>query len=68
MLLRLVKTVTDVGQITTKGQDADPEPIDDEPAGTTSWVNVVRKQRPCDPSSLVGKQSVAMLTLFTKLK
>ena len=59
--------VTDVGQLTTKGYVA-PGRIDDESGVATSWVDVVRKKRPYGPSRLVGNQSVAMLTLFTKPK
>jgi len=57
----------DMGQLTTKAYVA-PGHVDDEYEGATSWVNVVRRKRPSVPSSLVGKQSVAMLTLFTKPK
>jgi hypothetical protein len=60
-------TNKNVGQLTTKGYVA-PGYVDDESEGATSWVDVVRKKRPSGPSSLVGKQSVAMLTLFTKPK
>ena len=56
-----------VGQLTTKSYVA-PGYVDDESEGATSRVDVVRKIRPSGPSSLVGKQSVAMLTLFTKPK
>jgi len=62
-----VVTNKDVGQLTTKGYVA-PEYVDDESEGATSWVDVVRKKRPSGPRGLVGKQSVAMLTLFTKPK
>jgi len=34
----------------------------------TSWVDVVRKKKLRGSNQLVGKQSVAMLTLFTKPK
>jgi hypothetical protein len=58
-----------VGQLTTKGYVAPPECVNDQSEGaTTSWVHVVRRKRPSGPSSLVGRQSVAMLTLFTKPK
>jgi hypothetical protein len=60
-------SVPDMGQLTTKGYVA-PGRVDDESGMTTSWVDVVRKKRPSGPSRLVGKQSVAMLTLFTKPK
>jgi hypothetical protein len=62
-----VVTNKNVGQLTTKGYVA-PGYVDDESEGATSWVDVVRKKRPSGLSSLVGKQSVAMLTLFTKPK
>ena len=60
-------TNKNVGQLTTEGYVA-PGYINDESKGATSWVDVVRKKRPSGPSGLVGKQSVAMLTLFTKPK
>jgi hypothetical protein len=63
----IVVTNKDVGQLTTKGYVA-PGYVDDKSEGATSWVDVVRKKRPSGPSGLVGKQSVAMLTLFTKPK
>jgi hypothetical protein len=57
-----------MGQLTTKGY-VDPGHVDDKSEGAKSWVDVVRKKKPSGPpSSLVGKQSVAMLTLFTKPK
>jgi len=59
--------VTNVGQLTTKGYVARGR-VDDKSEVATSWVNVVRKKRPSGPSRLVGNQSVAMLTLFTKPK
>jgi hypothetical protein len=62
-----VVTNKNVGQLMTKGYVA-PGYVDDESEGATSWVDVVRKKRPSGPSSLVGNQSVAMLTLFTKPK
>jgi hypothetical protein len=63
MATSTVKAVTNEGYIA-------PVRLDDESGETTSWLNVVRKRRPNKPtgSSLVGKQSVAMLTLFTKPK
>jgi hypothetical protein len=61
-------TNKNVGQLTTKGYVAPGDDVDDESEGATSWVDVVRKKRPSGSGSLVGKQSVAMLTLFTKPK
>ena len=63
-------SVTTMGQLTTKGYVV-PGRVDDESGEATSWVDVVRKKRPDGSgrsSRLVGKQSVDMLTLFTKQK
>jgi len=60
--------VTDQGHITTKGCDVPGYDDDDEAKVATSWVDVVRKKKMSDSNQLVGKQSVAMLTLFTKPK
>jgi hypothetical protein len=61
------ESVTDLGHITTKGYVV-PGYVDDKSKVATSWVNMVRKKKLCDSSWLVGKRSVAMLTLFTKPK
>jgi hypothetical protein len=61
------ESVTEPGHITTKGYDV-PGYSDDEAKVATSWVDVVRKKKLRGSSQLVGKQSVAMLTLFTKPK
>jgi len=61
------ESVTDPGHITTKGCDV-PGYDDDEAKVATSWVDVVRKKKLRGSSQLVGKQSVAMLTLCTKPK
>ena len=60
--------VTDKGHITTKGRDVPGYDDDDKAKVATSWVDVVRKKNMRDSNQLVGKQSVAMLTLFTKPK
>ena len=63
-------SVTTMGQLTTKGYVV-PGRADDESGEATSWVDVVRKKRSDGSgrsSRLVGKQSVDMLTLFTKQK
>jgi hypothetical protein len=56
-----------MGQLTTKGYVV-PGHVNDESKVATSWVDVVRKKKLRGSSCLVGKQSVAMLTLFTKPK
>jgi hypothetical protein len=61
---------TIMGQLTTKGCVV-PGCVDDKSGEATSWVDMVRKKRPDGSgrsSSLVGKQSVDMLILFTKRK
>ena len=61
-------SVTSMGQLTTKGYVV-PGRVADKSGEATSWVDVVvRKNRPERSSSLVDKQSVGMLTLFTKQK
>jgi hypothetical protein len=54
-----------MGQLTTK---VVPGHVDDESKVALSWVDVVRKKKFRGSSCLVSKQSVAMLTLFTKPK
>jgi len=61
------ESVTDPGHIITKRYDV-PGHNDDEAKVATSWVDVVRKKKLRGSNQLVGKQSVAMLTLFTKPK
>ena len=61
------ESVTDLDQITTKAYVV-PGYVDDKSKVATSWVDVVKKKKLRGSSQLVGKQSVTMLTLFTKPK